>query len=84
MFEFGVMVLDGWLILFKEDYDEFIDQYCQVQKNWLCIQWCKSESFEEKIRNFKIVSDELFQGFLNIFSDIKFMRRNVNIFVNFL
>lgn len=25
MFEFGVMVLDGWLILFKEDYDEFID-----------------------------------------------------------
>lgn len=58
MFESGVTAPDGRLILSKEDYDEFIDQYRQAQKNWLRTQRRKSESLEEKIRNFKIVSDE--------------------------
>lgn len=58
MFESGVTAPDGRLILSKEDYDEFIDQYRQAQKNWLRTQRRKSESLEEKIKNFKIVSDE--------------------------
>lgn len=58
MFESGVTAPDGRLILSKEDYDEFIDQYRQAQKNWLRTQRRRSESLEEKIKNFKIVSEE--------------------------
>jgi hypothetical protein len=57
MFESGVTAPDGRLILSRQDYDKFIDQYRQAQKHWLQKQRRKSESLEEKIKNFKIVSD---------------------------
>lgn len=57
IFESGVTAPDGRLILSRQDYDEFIDQYRQAQKHWLRRQQRKSESLEEKIKNFKIVSD---------------------------
>ncbi|XP_061175487.1 uncharacterized protein LOC133184429 [Saccostrea echinata] len=58
MYESGVTAPDGRLILSRQDYDEFIDQYRQAQKNWLKKQRRKSESLEEKIKNFKIVDEE--------------------------
>ncbi|XP_062614226.1 uncharacterized protein LOC134275928 [Saccostrea cucullata] len=58
MYESGVTAPDGRLILSREDYDEFIDQYRQAQKKWLKKQRRKSESLEEKIKNFKIVDEE--------------------------
>ena len=59
MFESGVTAPNGRLILSKQDYDDFIDQYRQAQKNWLQKQRRKSESLEEKVKNFRIENEEL-------------------------